>query len=288
MTVNQRRDRFEAFAAKKTAEASGATIPGLITELDRAAGELEPIGNDWSRRLFDGDFYLSPALEGSRPACNLVFVQSSDGNTVTNDPSTLGGGQADKHLIYEGLSQVAADAVLSGAHTIGGDIVFSVWHPELVRLRAALGKPRHPIQIIATLRGLDLDRHLLFNVPEIPVLVLTIPSGADHMQAAFETRPWVTPIVMEGPDELSAAFQEFRRRGIARVCAVGGRTIATQLVDAGLVQDVYLTTSPRPGGAPGTPFYPRPLNARPIVRKHGTGPESGVIFEHLQLGSAPS
>ena len=30
-------------------------------------------------------------------------------------PSSLGGGDADKHLIYEGLSRVAADAVLAGA-----------------------------------------------------------------------------------------------------------------------------------------------------------------------------
>ena len=53
----------------------------------------------------------------------------------------LGGGETDKHLIYEGLSRVAADAVLAGAETIrGGDIVLSVWHPELVRLRASLGQ----------------------------------------------------------------------------------------------------------------------------------------------------
>jgi hypothetical protein len=37
----------------------------------------------------------------------------------------------DKHLIYEGLSRAAADAVLAGAATVrAGDIVFSVWHPE--------------------------------------------------------------------------------------------------------------------------------------------------------------
>ena len=74
---------------------------------------------------------------------------------------------------------MTADAVLSGAGTIGGGtIVFSVWHPQLVRLRADLGKPRHPIQIVATLQGLDLSEHLLFNAPEIPAIVLTVGGGA--------------------------------------------------------------------------------------------------------------
>lgn len=277
------RDRFEAFAAKKTVEASSAALPAYVTEIEDAPASAERIGNEWTRRLFDGDFFLSPADAPSRPACSLVFVQSSDGNTVTTDPSKLGGGKVDKHLIYEGLSQVDADAVLSGANTIGGDIVFSVWHPQLVRLRATLGKPRHPIQIVATLRGLEFGDHLLFNVPDISVVVLTIASGADRMRKAIEQRPWVVPIVMDEPDALPAAFEELRHRGISRISAVGGRTLATQLLDAGLIQDVYLTTAPLPGGDPGTPFYARPLNARTVVRKHGTGPESGVIFEHRHV-----
>jgi riboflavin biosynthesis pyrimidine reductase len=281
-------ESFEIFASKKTAAANNATLRAFVTEFDRAPAGLERVGNEWSRRLFDGDFYTTPALNRLRPACGLVFVQSQDGNTVTNDPSTLGGGEGDKHLIYEGLSQVSADAVLSGANTIGRDLVFSVWHPELARLRAALGKPRYPIQIVATLRGLDLDRYLMFNVPHIPVLVLTVSSGAAPMQRALDARPWVTPIVMERPGELPTAFEEFRSRGIGRICAVGGRTIATALIDAGLVQDLYLTTSPLPGGEPGTPVYPRPLEARTLVRKHGTGPESGVVFEHLQIRSTPA
>lgn len=283
MGVSRSRHRFEAFASKKTAEATAAALPAYVTEFERATHGLERIGNEWSRRLFDGDFFASPPPGASRPACSLVFVQSEDGNTVINDPSKLGGGKTDKHLIYEGLSQVAADAVLSGANTLGGDIVFSVWHPELVRLRATLEKPRHPIQIVATLRGLDFDQHLLFNVPDIPVIVLTIESGAAAMRGSIDARPWVQSIVMDTPGDLPAAFEEFRRRGIARISAVGGRTVATQLLDAGLVQDLYLTTAPLPGGEPGTPVYPRPLKVRTLVRKHGTGPESGVIFEHQRV-----
>ena len=73
---------------------------------------MRAIGNAWSRLHYDGDFYL-PALPRDVPAVSLVFVQSRDGNTASPHPERLGGGAADTHLIYEGLSRVAADAVLA-------------------------------------------------------------------------------------------------------------------------------------------------------------------------------
>src|SRR5262245_11921186 len=169
-------ERFEQLETRKIREALSAEIAPLATEIDRDGASFTRVGNEWSRRLFDGDFYVSPPASPELPSTSLVFVQSRDGNTVAKDPSMLGGGEADKHLIYEGLSRVAADAVLMGAETVrGGNIVMSVWHPELVALRAALGLPRHPIQIVATLRGMNLDT-LILNVPEIHVLGLTVPT----------------------------------------------------------------------------------------------------------------
>ena len=74
-------------------------------------------------------------------------VQSSDGNTCAADPGLLGGGNTDTHLIDEGLSRVAVDAVLAGAETVRrSEVVFSVWHPKLVDLRMSLGLSRHPVQ----------------------------------------------------------------------------------------------------------------------------------------------
>jgi 5-amino-6-(5-phosphoribosylamino)uracil reductase len=275
---------FETYASRKTAEATGACLQPFVTDVDLAVGKLNAIGNEWSRRFFGGDFYTTPSPDASRPACSLVFVQSLDGNTGAHNPFTLGGGETDKHVIYEGLSQMAADAVLTGADTIrGGDLVFSVWHPELVRLRASLGKPRYPIQIVATLRGVDVEQHLLFNVPGIQVWVLTVAAGVSRMRQALASRPWVRPLVMKQREDLPDAFEALRSVGIERISAVGGRHLATQLIDAGLVQDVYLTTSARTGGEPGTPMYPRPLKARTLVSAHGTGADAGVSFEHLQL-----
>src|SRR4029453_2509561 len=106
---------FPAFEDRKTREAERAVIPRLHTLRDCSAGPaLRALGPTWSREHYDGDFYLADAPRGL-PALSLVFVQSIDGNTVIANPERLGGGPADTHLIYEGLSRVAVDAVLAGA-----------------------------------------------------------------------------------------------------------------------------------------------------------------------------
>ena len=98
-------------------------------------------------------------------------------------------------------------------------------------------------------------------------------------------RPWMTVLTMPSARDLPDAFRQLREMGIARISCIGGRAIARQLIDAGLVQDLYLTTSAKEGGEPGTPLYPRPLKGDLVVRKRGTGPDEGVVFDHLQLGS---
>jgi riboflavin biosynthesis pyrimidine reductase len=280
------RDRFAQFAARKTRQATEAALPPYTTVLDSSPLDALAIGNAWSRQLFAGEFYHS-IPDRDRVACSLVFVQSRNGNTGARNPSDLGGGETDTHLIYEGLSRVPVDAVLAGAGTVrGGQLIFSVWHPELVSLREAMGLPRHPVQIVATLQGLDVTDMLIFNVPEVPVVLVTVGACTSLMRREIAARPWISVVEMPKPDALPHAFDQLRARGIRSISAVGGRKLATQLIDAGLVQDVYLTTSPIEGGEPNTPLYPRPLPGEVIVRKQGTGPEAGVVFEHFLVGSS--
>jgi hypothetical protein len=218
--------RFEQFIARKTRLATTALLPPYRTELDDPDANALALENPWTNRLFDGPFYLSPAATPLRPACSLVFVQSSDGNTSADDPRVLGGGNTDTHLIYEGLSRVAADAVLAGAQTVrGSDVMFSVWHPELVDLRMSLELPRHPAQIVATLRGLELADTMLFNLPAVRVLLLTVPSAAEQMSQAIKVRPWITLLLMEGPGGLRRAFGQLRSIGVARISASAGEPL---------------------------------------------------------------
>jgi riboflavin biosynthesis pyrimidine reductase len=275
---------FAALAARKIGDAETAVVSPLVTIEDRSAGRpVEPIGNAWTRRHYDGDFHLV-APPRDLPAISLVFVQSRDGNTGAADPSALGGGDTDRHLIYEGLSRVASDAVLAGAATANDPAVFfSVWHPEIVALRAALGMPRHPAQIVISNDGhVAPDDMLLFNVPDVPVFVLAGAHCRDRCGAALASRPWVTVVPIDRGD-LRAPFAWLRaRHGIRRISVVGGRRTASSLIDAGLVQDICLTTTPDPGGEPDTPFYvgAHPPSLEVIVRKTQQA-RRPIAFDHL-------
>jgi hypothetical protein len=86
------------------------------------------------------------------------------------------------------------------------------------------------------------------------------------------------------PDGLRASLARLRaQHGIRRISAIGGRRTATSLVDAGLVQDLCLTTSTIEGGEPGTPWYagPRPPSMKVIVSKRDP---HGMRVEQLAIG----
>lgn len=285
-------EKFQAFVDRKTTAAAEAAIPGYRTlESHGQALGLQGVGNAWTQKLFDGPFFESQAFDPSLPAINTVFVQSADGNTGTDSPAELGGGLGDKHLIYEGLSSVHADAIVTGASTIRGEqLVMAIWHPQLVALRTSLGLPRYPVQVVATRSGeLDMEGALLYNVPQLRVVILTEDAGARALKPYIRQRPWIQVLSAGRKSDVIAGLKILRaEHGIDRASSIGGRTLTTQLIDAGVVQDIYLTTSPRLGGEPGTPFYTsgRPLNTTLSVRKTGRDDEAGVVFEHLVLPRA--
>jgi riboflavin biosynthesis pyrimidine reductase len=280
-------DAFAALAERKTREADAATLLPLETV---QTGARRPngteIGSSWSRRFYDGGF-LVPAIPDDRPALSLVFVQSRDGNTGGPDPSRLGGGDIDKHLIYEGLSRVAADAVLSGAATAAGkDTFLSVWRRELVELRTSLGLPRHPAQIIVSKDGnLDIAGGLLFNVPDVRVILVAGPDCRTRVAPLLTERPWISLVPIDDLDWHAPLALLRQRHGISRVSAIGGRRTATSLLDAGVVQDICLTTTGTTGGEPDTPFYtgPRLPTLELIVRKQSRAEPNPILFEHLAV-----
>src|SRR6266516_3836524 len=109
---------FQRFVAHKTREATIARVERLSTAFDwRDESGVQGIGNAWSRLHYGGEFVLVRTSR-SQIMVSLVFVQTKGGNTGGPNPSAFGGGSTDKHRIYEGLSRVAADAVLAGAGSV--------------------------------------------------------------------------------------------------------------------------------------------------------------------------
>ena len=278
-------DRFEAYSRRKEQAASAAEIPGYTTAEVSNSNDLVALENPWSKALFDGAFYRSarPAGDGL-PITSLVFVQSRDGNTVAADPSTLGGGDTDLHLVYEGLSRVDADAVLAGAATARSkEIVFSIWHPKLVALRLQRGRARHPAQVVVTDVGeLRFEDGLMFQEPSLRVFVITKTSAVNAIHNRLVGKPWIEVIDAGEPVSFARALRQLRSRGIEVVSCIGGSRTAGGLLDEHLVKDIYLTTSAIDAGTPGTPYHAgrRPAVDR-VLLKEGRGKEAGVRFEHL-------
>jgi len=280
--------RFDQYCRARERAAAAAVLPPYRTEAVHVElGDFRAIGNAWSRALFDGDFYRTSCKEDI-PVTNLVFVESRDGNTGAHDPSMLGGGQTDKHLIYEGLSRVDADAVLSGATTARSDeLVFSVWHPQMVALRLERGRTRHPAQVIVCSRSAPrFETALMFQEPELPVFLVTTSDAAASLRLQVATRPWIQVIDAGQPLSMRAALRDLKGRGIETVSAIGGRTTARALLREGVVHDLYLTTAAKEGGEPGTPLLEEPIDAHAVVIKRGTGPEEGVRFVHYAMRAA--
>ena len=276
------RARFERFVERKTHEAAAARIEPLATIFDlHDDRRLLAVGNAWTRSHYGGDFGLAVAHQ-DETAMSLVFVQSNEGNTGASDPDALGGGATDKHLIYEGLSRVAADAVLAGGRTLHAGAFFSVWHPEVIALRRTLGLARHPAQIVVSREGrVDVDA-LLFDVPEVPAYLIVGDDGALRLRTWLRERPWIRHIPLDAHD-LRPAIDRLRvEEGIRRISAIGGRSTATRLVDAGLVQDLYLTTTSRGGGEPGTPWYTGAIapTLDVVTKKAWSDGRGDIVFEH--------
>jgi riboflavin biosynthesis pyrimidine reductase len=277
--------RFQALVERKQREAAAARICPMVTVHDRSAEfDVDPVGNPWTHSLFDGPLYASRGVNGC--TVNLVFVTSREGNTAAKDPGDLGGGEADKHLIYEGLSRVHVDAVMAGAHTVvGEEVLFSVWHPELVRLRTALGKPRHPTQVVvSTQHAVTVRDELLFNVPTIPAILITTDAEAEAYASLTNRRAWVDVIGTGSSIDMGRGLETLARvHGVRTVSCVGGRTTAAALIAGGLVDDLYLTTSPHSGGEPDTRLHTNGRHRNLVLRKQGSGTDAGVVFEHWKL-----
>jgi riboflavin biosynthesis pyrimidine reductase len=217
-----------------------------------------------------------------RPYVLGNFVMSLDGVTSLLVPGQAGGGPISGFNLHDhllmGLLRAAADAVIVGAVTLRA-VPHHVWTPAYVcpdladayqKLRAMLGKPGPPLNVIVTARG-DIDPALrVFQSGEVPVLLVTTPAGGRHLRG-LQLPPSVQFKEVENTDRLSAR-SILGVVGRARPCDLilveGGPHLLGDFFAEQCLDEQFLTLAPQVAGRNSSPARPGLVAGRLFAPEH--------------------
>jgi riboflavin-specific deaminase-like protein len=182
---------------------------------------------------------------GQRPYVMLNMVSTIDGRATIAGRSGGLGGEADREL-FHGL-RGAVDAVMVGAGTVRAERYGRIIREEPRRRhRRERGLSEEPLACIVSGR--------LSLPPDIPLLadpaarVAIVTSSAASLPASGAQIEYVRT-QREGRLDLAAALAELHERFAARtLLCEGGPHLNSQLLVAGLVNELFLSLSPKLAG----------------------------------------
>jgi riboflavin biosynthesis pyrimidine reductase len=220
-----------------------------------------------------------PSIIG-RPYVFSNFVSTLDGVVSLGEPGYMNPGEISGYNTHDrmvmGLLRAVSDAVIAGASALRA-APGHVWSPyfifpdlaqEFRSLRASLGLPEQPLNVILTARG-TLDLTLpLFQTGGVPVLILTTDPGAERLRAQL-IPPGIELVTFPTAGLLNAGeiLEAVQAAGPARrVLMEGGPTLHARFLAEHLLDELFLTLapqiagrevgSPRPGLVDGRIFAP--------------------------------
>ncbi len=224
-----------------------------------------------------------PQPPPDRPWIYTNFVQSLDGIVSLLGKHASGGdiaqSRADRWLMD--LLRAYADGVLMGMNTLREEqrlrgpesrgIVFQVVEPELLRLRAKLGKGRQRNIFVTRAVDPDLSRWKAFDGDAVDVAIVTSPAGAERL-GKQTSHPHVAVIAAGAGEtlDLRDAARKLRTdHGVNYLLCEGGPTLYGNLARADLVDEKFVTVSPFEIGQqvpPEQERLPNELETSPLLR----------------------
>jgi riboflavin biosynthesis pyrimidine reductase len=195
------------------------------------------------------DLRLAELAHRDRPFVIANMIASVDGRATLGGRSGGLGNETDRTVFLDLRTQV--DAVMAGTATIGiegyGPLVRS---PERRRRRIEAGLEETPIAVTAT-RTMELPAQApLFQDRASRIVVLTTSERPAPPCAAALTieRVGVEPLdFVEGMRRLRSAH------GVRSVLLEGGPTVLAAMTAAGVVDELFLTISPKLAGSADQP-----------------------------------
>jgi riboflavin biosynthesis pyrimidine reductase len=227
---------------------------------------LEPLLETPDLPDFDLPLALADAYGGSlgfsEPRLYANFVASLDGvvaipGEIQSNRMISAHSEADRFVM--GLLRACADAVLVGARTMlssprtlwTADHAYPAAAPLYGELRRSRGRPPRPTLAVLSGSG-SVDPR--YPALEEGALVLTSEGGAARLRGRLPRAATILAVGTEAHVDPVAAVEAVRRRGHAVILSEAGPTAFGALVAAGLVDELFLTTSPLVAGrAPGSP-----------------------------------
>ncbi len=190
-----------------------------------------------------------------RPYVYVNMVMSADGKVTIEGTEQGLGTPIDQRLMRE--LRVSADVVLNGATTLRASGTSSrLGDPELVAIRTARGLPEAPIAAVVSGSGnVPLDALFFTGTDFQAVVYVGAEAPQDRIEAIRATGR--DAIQLPANDSIPWMLHHMRTELDARyVLLEGGPTLNGQLLDAGLVDEYFLTLGPRivSGDATLTPF----------------------------------
>jgi len=182
------------------------------------------------------------------------MVSSLDGSVTLRAVSEGLGGAADKRALAR--VRDACDVILIGAGT-ARDESYPPYPGGQARQQRRIAKglaARPPIAMV-TRTGALPDGHPLVADPSAPPIVIVAAADEVVARAALATAPAAPTIdwLVAGEDELDwqAALAGLAARGLTRISCEGGPRINAAVLEAGLVDEAFVTIAPALVGGDG-------------------------------------
>ena len=219
-------------------------------------------------------------------------------------PATIGSAQSDKRLVYADFEQVVEGRPVSAR---GGSVQLFGYSenptrppvfkgapdldppaPELYEFRRRRGLPRYPRIIVYSLFGRLPLGNVVFRTPGVQAIVVTSEGGADELLRRGDTG--LTKLIEPVPEPaaLRRAHERLRREhGLRYLACEGGMTILRALRQAGLLDEVFLTTTDavidtaRHEGV--LKIFDFEREGARLVAEGRTAPDSGWLFQRWRF-----
>lgn len=262
------------------------------------------------REVYGGDWHI-PAPE-TRPYIYANFVVSRDGRVSFGEPGQLGGGEVSGFNTHDrwlmALLRARADAVLVGDNTLRLEpehlwthhYIFPEAEVPFTSLRHDEGRRPNPMQVFLSLEG-DIDPNAaVFQRQDFTVLIATTSRGAARAQHLAECPAEVVILEL---GQASVDLARFVRvlcydYQVSTLLCEGGPHVYGAMLQAGLIDDEFLTLSPvmigsdehkrRPSLVEGAAFLPGQAPRSSLVSVRAAGNHLFLRSRYKKSTSLPS